>query len=107
LCSIQIVISSAGKYTVPILFCKKTNQIINNESSEIVRLLNSISLVTLDLYPQHLRYIIDSTNEWIYHQLNNGVYRCGFAQSQEAYDEAIIDVTAALERIELILSSQW
>ena len=96
----------AGKYTVPVLFCKETNRIVNNESSEIIRLLNRASDTTLDLYPEHLRDEIDEVNAWIYSQLNTGVYRCGFAQSQEAYAAAFEDVYSALMRIENILSTK-
>jgi putative glutathione S-transferase len=84
-----------------------TNKIVNNESSEIIRILNTaFGLSDLDLYPEHLRASIDETNAWIYAQLNNGVYRCGFAQSQAAYDSSITDVLGALGRIEGILSTQ-
>ena len=97
----------SGKYSVPVLFDKKTNRIINNESSEIIRILNNaFDIPSIDLYPERLRSIIDETNAWIYPQLNNGVYRCGFAQSQEAYDTAIIEVLTALERLEGILARQ-
>ena len=78
-----------GKYTVPILWDKKLNTIVSNESAEIIRMLNSefndfSSTPDLDLYPKDLRDKIDEVNEWVYPNINNGVYRCGFAKSQEA-----------------------
>lgn len=57
----------------------------------------------LDIYPEELRQEIDKVNEWIYPNINNGVYRCGFAQSQEAYDKAIDDLTQAFDKIDAIL----
>ena len=102
-----------GKYTVPILWDKELKTIVNNESSEILRMLNGpfAKLVgsdktTPDLYPEPLRSGIDSVNEWIYNDINNGVYKCGFAQSQAAYEEAFNALFAALDRVEAILASQ-
>ena len=77
------------KFTVPILYDTHTKKIVNNESSEIIRILNSSfnewSNNKIDLCPKDLQNQIDDTNNWIYHDINNGVYKCGFAQSQEAY----------------------
>lgn len=100
-----------GKYTVPVLWDKKKGTIVNNESAEIVRMLNSefnelSSNPGLDLYPEDLRAAIDEANEWVYPQINNGVYRCGFATSQEAYDKAFDELFAALDRCEGILGRQ-
>lgn len=100
-----------GKYSVPVLWDKKKGCIVNNESSEIIRMLNSefnelAQNPGLDLYPQHLRTAIDEVNEWVYPKINNGVYRCGFATKQEAYEEAFDDLFAALERCEQILGRQ-
>jgi glutathionyl-hydroquinone reductase len=102
-----------GKYSVPILYDKKTKTIVNNESSEIIRMLNKefVKFRTgpykdLDLYPEHLQKEIDEANSWIYPTINNGVYRCGFAKSQVAYDEAITELTSSLDRVESILSKQ-
>ena len=83
-----------GKYTVPILWDKKLNTIVNNESSEILRMLNSefndfARNPNLDLYPENLRDNIEAVNAWVYPTINNGVYRCGFAKTQSAYDTAI------------------
>ncbi|XP_077991666.1 glutathionyl-hydroquinone reductase YqjG-like [Glandiceps talaboti] len=101
-----------GGYTVPVLFDKKTNTIVNNESSEIIRMLNTEfnafckteKQKKLDLYPEHLREKIDEVNDWIYPYVNNGVYRSGFARSQEAYDDAVTTLFKHLDKVEEILS---
>mmetsp|Transcript_7933 Transcript_7933/g.16618 ORF Transcript_7933/g.16618 Transcript_7933/m.16618 type:complete len:407 (+) Transcript_7933:110-1330(+) len=100
-----------GKYTVPILYDKKTQQIVSNESSEIIRMLNSefndyATNPTLDIYPEALRETIDAANEWIYPGINNGVYRCGFATTQGAYDKAVGELTEAFDRLDALLSQQ-
>ncbi|KAL7501412.1 hypothetical protein ACHAWT_010691 [Skeletonema menzelii] len=100
-----------GKYTVPILFDKKSQTIVSNESSEIIQMLNSqfdeyATSPDIDLEPQDLREAMQSVDSWIYPNLNNGVYRCGFAKTQEAYNLAIDDLTAAFDRVEEILSRQ-
>jgi glutathionyl-hydroquinone reductase len=99
-----------GKVTVPTLWDKKTRQIVNNESSEIIRMLNSefaaIGADSTDFYPKHLRGEIDRINEQVYANVNNGVYRCGFARSQAAYDEAYDSLFAALDEIEARLGRQ-
>lgn len=100
-----------GNITVPVLFDKKLNTIVNNESSEIIRMLNSefnafAKHPNLDLYPVALREKIDEINSWVYPFINNGVYRCGFARSQEAYDEAFGNLFKALDKVEDILSKQ-
>lgn len=93
-----------GKVTVPTLWDKKTRKIVNNESSEIIRMLNSefggIAGDDTDYYPPNLRGEIDRVNEFTYNNINNGVYRCGFARSQEAYDEAYDQLFAALDELE-------
>jgi putative glutathione S-transferase len=104
--------SYEGNITVPVLFDKKTDRIVNNESAEIIRMLNSEfnafsaspRQAALDLYPAALRGEIDATNEWVYATINNGVYRCGFATTQEAYEEAFHKLFASLDRAEAILS---
>jgi glutathionyl-hydroquinone reductase len=97
-----------GKVTVPTLWDKKTKRIINNESSEIIRMLNSefdtITGNTVDYYPAPLRAEIDRLNERIYHNVNNGVYRCGFARSQTAYDESYDGLFVMLDDLEKRLS---
>jgi putative glutathione S-transferase len=94
-----------GRVTVPVLFDKKTRTIVNNESSEIMRMLNFAfdSLAqnpSVDMYPETLRDEIDATNELIYHAVNNGVYRAGFATAQETYEEAVRNLFHALDRLE-------
>ncbi|EGC33457.1 hypothetical protein DICPUDRAFT_88765 [Dictyostelium purpureum] len=101
----------SGRITVPVLFDKKTQRIVNNESSEIIRMLNSqfndfAKNPALDLCPSDLLTEIDKINEFVYPNINNGVYRCGFAVSQEAYDDAFEKLFAALDKVEEILSKQ-
>ena len=98
-----------GAVTVPTLWDKKTGQIVNNESAEIIRMLNTefqdyATNPGLDLYPEDKREQIDELNEWIYPNINNGVYRCGFATKQRAYSKAFAELFAALDRVELILA---
>ncbi|KAL9256099.1 Glutathionyl-hydroquinone reductase YqjG-like protein [Drosera capensis] len=101
----------AGKYSVPVLWDKKLKTIVNNESSEIIRMFNSefndfAKNAQLDLYPPQLRSQINEINEWIYDGINNGVYKCGFAKKQEPYDEAVKKLYAALDKCEDILAKQ-
>jgi len=107
----QASLDYAGIITVPVLWDKTLGTIVNNESSEIIRFFNSEfqALCThpeLDLYPPALRATIDETNAWVYPSINNGVYRCGFARSQNAYDAAVQQLFTALDRVEGILSNQ-
>jgi putative glutathione S-transferase len=99
-----------GKVTVPTLWDKKTKRIVNNESSEIIRMFNSefigVAGNDLDFYPVAKRAEIDRLNDKIYHNVNNGAYRCGFAQSQQAYEEAYDGLFATLDELEDILSRQ-
>jgi len=99
-----------GKVTVPTLWDKKTRRIVNNESSEIIRMLNSefaaVGADPTDYYPKALRGEIDRINEMVYANVNNGVYRCGFARSQAAYEEAYDALFAALDDIEARLGRQ-
>jgi putative glutathione S-transferase len=98
-----------GKVTVPVLWDKKTHRIVNNESSEIIRMLNSefkeIANET-DFYPPSLRAEIDRINDFVYVNINNGVYRSGFARSQEAYETAYDQLFQALDEIEARLGCQ-
>lgn len=100
----------SGRVTVPVLWDKNQNRIVSNESSEIIRMFNSafndITGDTQDFYPIALRSKIDELNELIYDSINNGVYRCGFATSQEAYESAYQQLFAALDQVEDILSKQ-
>jgi putative glutathione S-transferase len=98
-----------GRYTVPVLWDDQTRTIVNNESSEIIVILNEsfndfAEQATLDLYPEPLRPKIDQWNQKIYPNVNNGVYRCGFAQTQEAYDRAVEALFSTLDEIELALA---
>jgi putative glutathione S-transferase len=99
-----------GKVTVPTLWDKKTKRIVNNESSEIIRMLNSefgaLGAEPTDFYPKHLRAEIDRINAQVYTNVNNGVYRSGFARSQTAYDEAYDALFATLDEIEARLGRQ-
>jgi len=99
----------SGRVTIPVLWDKKTEMIVSNESSEIIRMLNSafdgIGAKDGDYYPENLRQEIDTINDRIYNTVNNGVYRCGFATTQEAYDEAITPLFETLDWLEDRLSS--
>lgn len=99
-----------GKVTVPVLWDKKTSKIVNNESSEIIRNLNSafdaITGDNTDYYPPELQDEIDRLNDKIYNNVNNGVYRCAFAKSQEAYEAAYDGLFKTLDELEEILSHQ-
>ena len=98
----------SGRVTVPVLWDKKTNTIVSNESPEIIRMFNSafdgVGAKAGDYYPEELRVEIDILNTRIYESVNNGVYKCGFATTQAAYDEAIEPLFATLEWLENRLS---
>ncbi len=101
-----------GRVTVPVLWDKRTNTLVNNESSEIIRMLNTAfagiatPLDDTDLYPAHLRGEIDTLNAVIYDNINNGVYRTGFATTQEAYDEAVAALFDTLDMLEARLAER-
>ena len=99
-----------GRISVPVLWDRETGRIVNNDSADIVRMLNSAwdewGDASVDLYPAPLRAEIDALNAWVYDDLNNGVYRAGFARSQAAYDEAFDGVFSALARLEEILGQR-
>jgi len=99
-----------GKVTIPVLWDKKANKIVNNESSEIIRMLNSAFVGVAgndkDFYPDALRPEIEALNNFIYDNVNNGVYKTGFARSQEAYDQAYDQLFAALDKIEARLEGR-
>jgi glutathionyl-hydroquinone reductase len=99
-----------GKVTVPTLWDKKAKRIVNNESSEIIRMLNSefkgIAGADTDFYPAPLRAEIDRINDLVYANINNGVYRCGFARSQAAYEAAYDALFATLDELEVRLGRQ-
>ncbi|KAI0034667.1 glutathione S-transferase [Vararia minispora EC-137] len=103
----------SGRFTVPVLWDKKTSTIVNNESSEIIRMFNSAfdhllpaDKAALDFYPEDLRKQIDEVNAWVYDDINNGVYKSGFATSPEAYRAAVVRVFDALDKVELILEGK-
>ncbi|KIJ36719.1 hypothetical protein M422DRAFT_178963 [Sphaerobolus stellatus SS14] len=98
------------KFTVPVLWDKKKETIVNNESSEIIRIFNSgfndilpTEKAALNFYPKELQKEIDELNEWVYETVNNGVYKTGFAKTQEAYESAIRPLFDSLDRLEKIL----
>jgi len=99
-----------GRVTVPVLYDKRTGTVVNNESADIIRMLNSafddVGANDNDYYPEPLRPEIDALNERIYSSLNNGVYRAGFSQTQEAYEEAFDDVFATLDFLDERLRSR-
>jgi putative glutathione S-transferase len=102
----------SGRVTVPVLWDKQSRTIVNNESSEIIRMLNSafdaFTPAREDYYPAGLRPRIDEINALVYEDVNNGVYRCGFAGSQQAYDAAFRRLFAALDGLEARLAgSRW
>jgi glutathionyl-hydroquinone reductase len=106
------VLSIGGRYqgrcTAPLLVDTKTKRIVSNESADICRMLNRAALGSsaetmerrLNLVPSHLQAEVDETNEWVYRLVNNGVYRCGFATTQAAYDAASDNVREGLRRCE-------
>ncbi|KAF5322083.1 hypothetical protein D9619_002105 [Psilocybe cf. subviscida] len=102
----------SGRFTVPVLWDKKHNTIVNNESAEIIRIFNSSfdellpASYQTNFYPAELQGEIDTLNEWVYPGINNGVYRAGFATSQSAYETAVREVFSALDRVEGILQGK-
>lgn len=102
--------SYEGRVTVPILWDKKTQTIVNNESIEIIRMLNSafneLTGNTDDYYPEPLREEIEAVNNRVYNTINNGVYKAGFATTQEAYNEAYTALFDSLDWLEARLAKQ-
>jgi putative glutathione S-transferase len=101
-----------GRVTVPVLWDRKRDTIVNNESSEVIRMLNSafdqLGAEPGDYYPEALREEIDAVNERVYHTLNNGVYKSGFATTQEAYEEAVYPLFETMDWLEERLAgSRW
>jgi putative glutathione S-transferase len=98
----------SGRVTVPILWDKTNETIVSNESSEIIRMFNSafdaITGNTTDYWPEHLRDDIETVNSRVYDTVNNGVYKCGFATTQSAYDDAVHPLFESLDWIEGILA---
>ena len=100
----------SGRVTVPVLWDRETGRIVSNESSEIIRMLNSafdgVGAAPGDYYPEPLRAEIDRINARVYATVNNGVYRAGFATSQEAYEEAVTELFASLDWLEDLLAQR-
>ncbi|UCB54614.1 MAG: glutathione S-transferase family protein [Thiotrichales bacterium] len=99
-----------GVVTVPVLYDKHRRMIVNNESSEIIRMLNSAfdhwGKADVDFYPEHLRTDIDAINKPVYDNVNNGVYRTGFATTQQVYEKAFNELFDTLDDLEKLLSRQ-
>jgi len=100
----------SGRVTVPVLWDKRTNTIVSNESPEIIRMFNSafdeVGALPGDYYPEAKRSEIDELNERIYESVNNGVYKCGFATTQEAYEDAITPLFDTLDWLDERLATQ-
>lgn len=100
----------SGRVTVPVLYDKKTGKIVNNESSEIMRMLNTafdeVGATQGDYYPEALRAEIDAMNDKVYHGVNNGVYKAGFATKQEVYEEEVQKLFNVLDELEEHLSTR-
>ncbi|MCY1296120.1 Glutathionyl-hydroquinone reductase YqjG [compost metagenome] len=99
----------SGRVTVPILWDKQQNTIVSNESSEIIRMFNSafdgLTGSTTDFYPEELRAEIDALNADVYNDVNNGVYKAGFATTQAAYEESVTALFSRLDKLEERLAS--
>jgi len=100
----------SARFSVPVLWDKEDHTIVNNESSEIIRIFNSAfndllpsDKANLDIYPENLRTEIDRVNEWIYPGINNGVYRAGVVSDQTAYEAAVHEVFDSLDKVEALL----
>jgi putative glutathione S-transferase len=97
----------AGHFSAPVLWDREAGRIVNNESSEIIRMFNTSPLARgPELYPESLRGEIDATNERVYATVNNGVYRCGFARSQRAYEHAFATLFESLDWLEDVLAGR-
>ncbi|KAK9471716.1 glutathione S-transferase [Dipodascopsis tothii] len=100
------------RFTVPVVWDTKTQTIVNNESSEILRMFNTAfdgvapAAAALDLYPPELRAEIDELNEWVYNTVNNGVYKTGFATKQDVYQTNVDALFASLDRLETLLAGR-
>lgn len=94
----------SGKVTVPVLWDLETSAIVNNESSDVMRMIGDafrpVAPNWIDFYPEDLRSSIDELNDFIYVNINNGVYRCGFARTQDAYDKTVAALFSALDELD-------
>jgi len=99
-----------GRVSVPVLWDRERQTIVNNESAEIIRMLNGafdrVGARGPDFYPERLRPAIDGINERVFETVNNGVYKAGFARTQEAYEEAAHELFATLDALDELLGSQ-
>jgi putative glutathione S-transferase len=95
-----------GRWSVPVLWDRESGRAVNNESADIVRMLNAWGTVGEDLEPPDLRAVIDEVNAVVYENVNNGVYRAGFATSQAAYEEAFQGLFATLADLDTRLTGQ-
>jgi putative glutathione S-transferase len=102
----------SGRFTVPTLYDKKQGKIVNNESSEIIRMFYTAfddilpeKYAKIDLFPKELQGKIEEANEWTYNDINNGVYKSGFASTQEAYEKNVVQLFKSLDRVEEHLAS--
>ncbi|MFZ2531573.1 MAG: glutathione S-transferase family protein [Streptococcus suis] len=100
----------SGRVTVPVLWDKQTNTIVNNESAEIMRMFNTafnnITGNYDDYYPEHLQSEIDAMNDFVYPNINNGVYKAGFSTNQAVYEKEVTKLFAALDKLEEQLANQ-
>lgn len=100
----------SGRVTVPVLWDKQNHTIVSNESSDLIRMFNSafdeVGATSGDFYPKALREEIDAINALIYDHVNNGVYKAGFATTQEAYEEAVVPLFETLDELERRLGEQ-
>ncbi len=100
----------SGRVTVPVLWDKQTNTIVNNESREIIRMFDTqfdaFTRINVNFYPEDLQTVVDETIDAIYQPINNGVYRAGFATTQSAYEEAVTELFDALDYWERVLEQQ-
>lgn len=101
-----------GRFTVPVLWDKKLQTIVNNESSEILRMFNTEfnhlvdpKYAEVDIYPQQLQPQIEELNGWVYDTINNGVYKAGFSTAQEVYDKEVATLFEHLDKVEAILKA--
>ena len=106
----KAITTYTGRVTVPVLWDKETGTIVNNESSEIIRMFNTafdgVGALAGDYYPEALRNEIDALNDRIYNTVNNGVYKAGFATTQEAYEDSVLDLFETLDWLEGRLSTR-